>query len=94
MRLILLAGCGASMLLSSQLLADYPIAGVEPSKRPVDAPVVEWVKHDRAWYQSALSGVRQPYPKSLYFLDNQGHWYTPFNQPGMKGRYDIRKWHQ
>ncbi|MBW9267336.1 MAG: hypothetical protein AB2540_16315 [Candidatus Thiodiazotropha endolucinida] len=94
MRLFLSAGCGALMLLSSHLMADYPIAGVEPSKRPVDAPVIEWVMRDKVWYQSSLTGVQQPYPKSLYFLDNQGNWHTPFNQPGMKGRYDIRQWHQ
>ncbi|PUB81296.1 MAG: hypothetical protein B6D72_19760 [gamma proteobacterium symbiont of Ctena orbiculata] len=86
--------CVSVSLLSSPLMADYPIAGTEPSQRPASAPVMEWVNRDSAWYQSALIGVNQPYPKSLYFLDNQGHWNTPFNRPGMTGRYDIRKWHQ
>jgi hypothetical protein len=71
-----------------------PIAGVEPFQRPQDAPVIEWVKHDQGWYQHALTGIQPPYPISLYFLDNQGYWYTPFNRPGMTGRYDLRGWHQ
>lgn len=79
---------------SSSVLAEYPIAGIEPSQRPLDAPVIEWVHHDKSWYQHALTGIQKPYPKSLYFLDNQGYWYSPFNRPGMTGRYDLRGWHQ
>lgn len=74
--------------------ADYPIAGIEPSQRPLNAPVIEWVRHDESWYRYALTGIQPPYPRSLYFLDNQGDWYTPFNRPGMTGRYDIRGWHR
>jgi hypothetical protein len=81
---------GASMSAS----ADYPIAGVEPGQRPQGAPVMEWVQHDKSWFQHSLTGINPPYPRSLYFLDNQGDWHTPFNRPGMRGRYDIRGWHQ
>ncbi len=73
--------------------ADYPIAGTTPWQRPVGAPVIEWVQHDRAWFAKALTGISQPYPRSLYFLDNQGNWYTPFNRPGMPA-YDLRGWYQ
>ena len=69
-----------------------PIAGVKPDQRPEGAPVIEWVQHDKAWYRHALTGIQPPYPRSLYFLDNQGDWYTPFNHPGMRGYYDIRQW--
>ncbi|MCU7829222.1 MAG: hypothetical protein KZQ85_09165 [Candidatus Thiodiazotropha sp. (ex Myrtea sp. 'scaly one' KF741663)] len=86
--------CSAMFLTATSANADYPVAGKEPSQRPSDAPVIEWVNHNKAWYQSALTGVQQPYPRSLYFLDNQGNWYTPFIHPGMKGRYDLRNWHQ
>jgi hypothetical protein len=51
------------------------------------------VKHDRLWFEQALTGVALPYPKSLYFLGNQGYWYTPFTQPGMTPPYDIRGWY-
>lgn len=74
--------------------AAYPIAGVNPDQRPQGAPVIEYVNHDKAWYQHSLTGINPPYPRSLYFLDNQGDWYTPFNRPGMLGRYDIRGWHR
>ncbi|MCU7844777.1 MAG: hypothetical protein KZQ93_13150 [Candidatus Thiodiazotropha sp. (ex Monitilora ramsayi)] len=94
MRTYLPAYIGVFLMMSTPLSADYPIAGVEPSIRPENAPAIEWVNHNKAWYESSLTGIQQPYPKSLYFLDNQGDWYTPFNRPGMTGRYDLRKWHQ
>lgn len=72
----------------------YPVAGSEPWQRPQGAPVIEWVNHDRRWYEEALTGINQPYPRSLWFLDNQGNWHTPFNRPGMTAPYDLRGWHQ
>lgn len=89
----LVAGC---LLITqvSTVTADYPVAGVEPSLRPAGAPSTKYVKHDKAWYRHALTGVVKPYPRSLYFLDNQGYWHTPFINPGMPGRYDIRGWHK
>jgi hypothetical protein len=94
MRVISIAWGGMLLAASCSTYAEYPIAGLNPSQRPVGAPVIEWVNHDNNWYQHALTGVHQPYPRSLYFLENQGDWHTPFNQPGMQGRYDIRGWHQ
>ncbi|MDX2505443.1 MAG: hypothetical protein QNL62_13340 [Gammaproteobacteria bacterium] len=83
-----------STVSSSAMAADYPVAGTAPWQRPVGAPAIEWVQHNRAWYEKALTGINTPYPRSLYFLDNQGDWYTPFTRPGMVGRYDLRKWHK
>ncbi|MCU7916817.1 MAG: hypothetical protein KZQ95_00480 [Candidatus Thiodiazotropha sp. (ex Epidulcina cf. delphinae)] len=94
MRIVLSVCNGLLLLLTSSVMADYPIAGIEPSRRPSSAPVIEWVMHTKAWYQNALTGVQRPYPPSLYFLDNQGNWHTPFNHPGMTGRYDFRGWHR
>ena len=74
--------------------AGYPVSGVDPSQRPQGATVIEYVNHDKAWYQHGLTGINPPYPRSLYFLDNQGDWHTPFNRPGMPGRYDIRGWYR
>lgn len=73
---------------------ENPVAGVEPSQRPVGAPHITAVEHPGAWYTAALQGVSRPYPHSLRFLEHQGNWYTPFNHPGMRGRYDIRGWHR
>lgn len=73
--------------------AGYPIAGIKPDQRPEGAPVITEVRHQPAWFQHALTGIDRPYPQSLKFLDSQGNWYTPFNRPGMTGRYDIRGWH-
>ena len=72
----------------------YPIAGIDPSERPQGAPVIQSVQKDSSWYVAALTGVSQPYPDSLRFLEDQGNWYTPFNRPGMPGRYDIRGWYR
>ena len=86
-----------SVLCSSVLpaaRAEYPVAGLKPEQRPEGAPVIEWVQHNKSWFEHALTGIERPYPRSLYFLDNQGYWYTPFNRPGMKGVYDIRGWHR
>lgn len=80
--------------LSSYADEPYPIAGTQPDARPMGAPVIEWVQHDQAWFKHALTGIQPPFPRSLYFLDNQGNWYTPFDHPGMTGPYDIRGWHR
>ena len=72
----------------------FPIAGTNPSQRPQGAPVIRTVERDPSWYATALTGISQPYPNSLRFLEDQGNWYTPFNRPGMTGPYDIRGWHR
>ena len=69
------------------------VGGLTPSVRPADAPTIYGVHFGADWYRRALVGVSQPYPKSLFFLDNQGEWYTPFTRPGMPGVYDIRGLH-
>lgn len=69
------------------------IAGLEPSQRPANAPVLSEMAKDAAWYARALTGVEQPYPASLRFLEDQGAWFSPFVHPGMTGPYDIRHWH-
>ena len=71
---------------------EYPIAGTQPSQRPAGAPQVSEVVKPEGWYAEALYGISKPYPSSLKFLEDQGNWYTPFNRPGMGGRYDIRGW--
>lgn len=88
--------CLSIAIVSSASMAgtDYPIAGVTPWQRPVNAPVIEWVQHDKVWYENALTGIKPEYPRSLYFLDNQGNWYTPFIRPGMPAPYDLRGWHK
>ncbi len=83
-----------SAMTSSTDAANYPIAGTTPAQRPANAPIIEWVQHNRTWYQQALTGINPPYPRSLYFLDNQGNWYTPFTRPGMSAPYDLRGWYQ
>ncbi len=87
-----------SLLVVGQIGVTAPafsqhIAGVEPSVRPVDAPVISEFKKDGAWYGLALTGVTPPYPASLRFLEDQGAWFNPFIHPGMPGPYDIRGWH-
>ncbi|MEA3292404.1 MAG: hypothetical protein U9Q71_08925 [Pseudomonadota bacterium] len=79
---------------ASNSQAGYPVAGADPSARPVGAPAITAVAKDEQWYRQALTGISQPYPASLGFLEDQGNWDTPFNNPGMTGPYDLRGWHQ
>jgi hypothetical protein len=69
------------------------IAGTNPAERLATAPTTLEVHHDVAWYSSALTGVAQPYPASLHFLENQGNWFSPFTHAGMTPPYDLRGWH-
>jgi hypothetical protein len=68
------------------------VAGLAPYQRPQGAPAISAVSHDAAWRTRALTGISEPVPASLRFLDNQGAWYTPFNNPGGPGYYDLRQW--
>lgn len=88
-------GCvfGALLLVGPALADDVFVAGVTPSERPANAPVITETHKDGNWYSSALEGVEKPYPQSLRFLEDQGNWFTPFRKPGMTGPYDIRGWH-
>ncbi|WP_020396178.1 hypothetical protein [Thiolinea disciformis] len=88
---------GTTLLLTvagSSWAQDVPyVAGTNPSERPANAPVITELVRDQNWLPYALTGVSQPFPASLRFLENQGNWFTPFNHPGMLSRYDIRGWH-
>ncbi|MCG6862357.1 MAG: hypothetical protein LJE70_13940 [Chromatiaceae bacterium] len=75
------------------VVAAYPVAGLEPDRRPEAAPVITEVAKQEDWYRRALSGIEPPPLPRLRFLEDQGGWYSPFNHPGMTGRYDIRGWH-
>jgi hypothetical protein len=88
-----LAGLAWFQGAAVQAEAGYPIAGTQPSERPAGAPTVTEVQRPKGWYARALTGISQPYPPSLRFLEDQGDWYTPFIRPGMHGRYDIRGWY-
>ncbi|MBU0655614.1 MAG: hypothetical protein KJ914_10870 [Gammaproteobacteria bacterium] len=87
----------ATLLMSatSTVQAEDPvyIAGTVPSERPATAPVITEVHKDGAWYAQSLTGVEQPYPSSLRFLENQGTWFSPFVHAGMPPPYDVRGWH-
>lgn len=84
----------ACLLAGPSAAQYYPIAGLAPDARPADAPRLETFAKGAAWYRQALTGISQPYPHSLRFLEDQGAWYTPFTVPGMTGPYDIRNWHR
>lgn len=70
------------------------VAGTTPNQRPAGAPVLGAYDKSEAWFSAARTGITQPYPASLSFLNDQGAWFTPFTRPGMTGPYDIRGWHR
>lgn len=82
------------ILFAASALADPvpPVAGLQPDRRPLGAPVIASFDQTAEWQARALQGIAPP-PAGLDFLKDQGAWYTPFTQPGMPGRYDIRGLH-
>ena len=91
---LLALGCGGVAAAEEIAEVDvYPVAGVDSSQRPAGGPTIPEFVKDAAWYDRALTGVVEPYPHSLRFLEDQGAWHTPFDRPGMTGPYDIRGWH-
>lgn len=69
------------------------VAGLRPYQRPAGAPVIKEFAPGADWRKAALTGVTEPLPLGVKFLDSQGAWYTPFIHPGMPGYYDLRQWH-
>ncbi len=90
----LLAAIAMIVTITPVQAQDIFVSGIRPDERPAGAARVADEPHPRSWYVAALTGLAPPYPRSLYFLDVQGNWYTPFTVPGMTGPYDIRGWHK
>jgi len=83
-----------SLTLNAAEITYIPqVAGIHPDQRPANAPVIIEFKKNQAWYSHAITGLQSTFI-GLSFLDFQGAWYTPFNQPGMSSPYDIRGWHK
>jgi hypothetical protein len=83
-----------ALLLGGVAIAEtaVPITGLQPDRRPPGALVIASFAPDPSWQQQAVQGITPPH-SGLEFLKDQGAWYTPFTQPGMFGRYDIRSLH-
>jgi hypothetical protein len=69
------------------------VAGLTPFERPAGAPVISSFAPSEAWKQRAVRGIDEP-QNGLKFLNDQGAWYSPFLQPNLPGRYDIRQMHR
>lgn len=70
-----------------------PIAGLEPDRRPQEAPRITTVVIEDATKSRRMYGVIQPWPGNLHRIAEQGTWYSPMFHPGMTGPYDLRHWH-
>ncbi len=88
--LVLVAQCNA-IAAHAASTNSYPIAGLAPSQRPTNAPVL--TADPALDTKRALHGVSLPIPDSLKFLNDQGGWFNPFTRSGMTGPYDLRGWH-
>lgn len=100
MGLTKIAPFGIAVLLASvpivspaQAPAESSVAGLVPHERPADAPILGQFSPDLGWRARTLQGVSEPVPGTLRFIESHGAWYTPFDRPGMLGRYDLRGWH-
>jgi len=69
------------------------IAGLQAHQRPANAPTLRAGDRDRTAARQ-FRGIVKPYPQSLRFASDHGGWFTPFTEPGMTGRYDLRLYHQ
>jgi hypothetical protein len=85
---------GGSMLPIKASTVGISISDIGADKRPTQAKVIETYDKPKGWYAQALTGLQPPYPSNFRFLEDQEAWYTPFIEPGMRGRYDIRGWHE
>lgn len=70
------------------------VAGLAPHQRPQGAPEIREFVRTADWRKRSLTGISEPLPASLGFLNQQGAWHTPFVDPGMPGYYDLRGWHR
>lgn len=89
----LVSGLVGLAMLGGPVASEPFVAGTAPSIRPTGAPQIQKFEHTDTWRAKATTGVSQPYPASLKFLDDQGAWFNPFIRPGMTGPYDIRGRH-
>jgi len=81
-----------SLLIAASLNASF-IAGENPSQRP-NVPKIEKVQKDMNWYKNALKGISDPIPVDILKMTySQGNWHTPFTQPNLLDKYDIRGLH-
>ena len=69
------------------------VAGLQPDRRPAQAPRLSASAPDAATIQRRLKGVEAPWPGNVGRIAAQGAWYSPMFAPGMTGRYDLRGWH-
>lgn len=69
------------------------VAGLVANQRPANAPTIREFTPGNLRRKQMLTGISEPLPASLAFIDDQEAWYTPFNQPGIPGYYDLRNWH-
>ncbi|HMW44055.1 MAG TPA: hypothetical protein PKC88_16930 [Plasticicumulans sp.] len=87
--ILLLAGINAAMADAPA----YPVAGLQPDARPAGAPVIHQHTTSEAAKTRLQRGIVLPAPATLAVMRDQEAWYTPFDQPGMLGYYDLRGWH-
>lgn len=79
-------------LTSTASAAEF-ISGLQPDRRPDEAPRITTAVVDQALKEQRLKGISQPRPGNLETIAAQGNWYSPLFQPGLTGRYDLRGLH-
>jgi hypothetical protein len=83
--------CATAIVLAQD--AKPPVAGLQPDRRPVSAPVIQFFGVDAALKARRLQGVTAPWPPGVERIAEQGAWFSPMFQPGLTGRYDLRNLH-
>lgn len=81
------AGYGQGTDMGGAAVAVAVRPGFVAVPRVVAAPLSTANKVER------LRGVTHPWPGNVSLIAEQGAWYSPMFQPGMTGRYDVRRLH-
>ena len=69
------------------------VAGLQPDRRPVGAPVIVEAPISPEQLAQFLRGVEPPPPGNVATIAGTGHWFVPLRHPGATPPYDIRGWH-
>lgn len=73
--------------------AQSTLSGLQPDRRPVNAPTLKEHTLSPEQLKGYLHGVTDPVPANVQDVAQTGNWFVPLRKPGMTGPYDIRNWH-
>ena len=94
MKIPLIFALGLMACATSALSQTSPyVAGLQPDRRPDEAPQITVDTRTPEQVEQALHGVEKPVPGNVELVAATGNWWVPLRQPGLNNPYDLRGWH-